>query len=418
MNSKKIEYGLEIKNKYYLLNPDTNFTNHGSFGATPKAILDKKISYLYEMEILPDKWFRFKSFELWNKNRITLGHYLDVNPENLFFGENATESINAILKSVQFEKGDAILETQYTYGAIMYSVDYTSKYRLKEGEHIPVFKVPCTFPIKSKNEVLAEFEKLCETIVNEKKLKLRLVVIDHISSASAMIFPVKEINKIIRKWSKKSERDTIIIIDGAHSIGQTELRINDYDCDYYVSNLHKWFLAPKGCCFLYVNDYDKALKSLQPNFISWGYEKDLSFNFFFRATCDRSAWYLVEECIDFYENKLGGLSSIRKYTDELLDQAVDLLVKGWNTNEPGIPKELEAPFMRLIKLPYLKSYQVNKPEDIEKVTLKLARDILERFNVNTLIVYVQNELYCRICCFVYNTIEDYVALRDAVLNMV
>lgn len=94
------------------------------------------------------------------------------------------------------------------------------------------------------------FEKACEKIINEKKLRIRLVVIDHISSATAILYPVGEISQTIRKWSK----DCIILIDGAHCVGQVELDFDAIGCDFYVSNLHKWLFAPRSCSFIYTSD--------------------------------------------------------------------------------------------------------------------------------------------------------------------
>jgi len=148
---------------------------------------------------------------------------------------------------------------------------------------------------------LNQFEKICEEIVNVKKLRLRVALVDHISSASATLFPVKEIVQIVRKWSP----DALVMVDGAHSIGQIAIDLVDLDCDYYVSNLHKWFLAPRGCSFLYLKDVNRLAQNLQPNYISHGYDKSVDYNFCRRGTADKSSYFCVRECVDFYENELG-----------------------------------------------------------------------------------------------------------------
>jgi isopenicillin-N epimerase len=58
-----------------------------------------------------------------------------------------------------------------------------------------------------------------------------------------------------------------------------KIDLDQLDCDFYVSNLHKWFCAPKGCCFLYLKDKKRLEIGLEPNFISHGYKKDMSYNF-------------------------------------------------------------------------------------------------------------------------------------------
>ena len=86
-------------------------------------------------------------------------------------------------------------------------------YRLEEENQVNVFKVPCIFPLLSKEKIIKDFDQICHTIVEEKKLRLRLAVIDHISSATAILFPIKELIEVVRKWTNYST-ETLILIDG------------------------------------------------------------------------------------------------------------------------------------------------------------------------------------------------------------
>ena len=414
---KNINFGSK---DLFNLKETTFFTNHGSYGSSPKIIHDKKSKLQLEMESDPDRWFRFNSINYWTKSITSLSNYLNISAENLVLCQNATEAVNSALKSITFKSDHAILATDYTYGAILNSIDYIAKYRFEK--EIPVFKVACEFPIVSEEALLEEFEKTCKLIVEEKGLKIRLAVIDHISSATALLYPVKKINAIIRKWSNKTkdieEDRSVIIVDGAHALGQIKIDLIGLDCDFYTSNLHKWFLAPKSCSFLFVRNPNGF--KLQPSYISWGYHsKDIATNFFMRGTFDQTSWYVVDDCIKFYEIILGGLELISEYNINLIEKAVDYLCKQWNTKRNDVPKNLEAPFMKLIKLPKMKSYTrgVNG-EETTNMCVKLIRDILDKFNVVSCMVCVQEEMFCRISCFVYNKMEDYEKLGEAVLALV
>lgn len=260
-----------------------------------------------------------------------------------------------------------------------------------------------------------EFAKMIDYIINEKKLRLRVVLVDHISSATAILYPVKNLIELIREKTK--QMDTLIMIDGAHSIGQIDIDLENLGCDYYISNLHKWFLAPRGCSFLYLRDRKKLEKNLQPNYISHGYDKDLSYNFYRRGTADKTSFFVIGECIKFYEENLGGLRGIKAHADGILPKAVELLLKGWNTTSLEIAKDLEAPFMRNIKLPFMKNYQVNCDADAQMAIENLLRDLLEKHGIISCIVYIKKSLFIRISCFVYNEIADYEKLRDAILGL-
>ena len=412
----ELKFGKEVKKNLFYLDDAITFVNHGSYGASPRVIFDKKQKLQQEIEYAPDKWFRLTTMDFWMKNISHLAEFLNVNSRNLVITENATEAINAALKSIEYNGAkDAILTTQYSYAAILNTIDYVAKYRLSQDNQVQVFKVPFNITIKSKEQIISEFDKVCEEIITIKKLRIRVAIIDHISSATAILYPIKELIDLVRKWTMNSN-ETIILIDGAHSIGQTEIVLNDLDCDFYVSNLHKWFFSPKSCSFLYFKDIEKLTKNLQPNYISHGYYKDFQINFFWRATKDLSSFFLINDCIKFHQN-LGGLNKIQKYSNDILNQACSMLVKAWDTEKPDIHPELESPFMRLIKLPQMPNYEAKSAEEAPMVIARLMADLMNKHKVVSFIVYILGQFYCRIACFVYNELSDYEVLRDAILSL-
>ena len=97
--------------------------------------------------------------------------------------------------------------------------------------------------------------------INERT---KIIFISHITSQTALIFPVEEICKIAKS------KGIITIIDGAHAPGHIDLDITQIGCDYYTGACHKWMCAPKGSSFLYVaKNFQKSInekKLLKPNF--------------------------------------------------------------------------------------------------------------------------------------------------------
>lgn len=222
---------------------------------------------------------------------------------------------------------------------------------------------------------------------------------------------------------------------GAHAIGQVEIELNELDCDFYVSNLHKWFLIPRGCAFLYSRDTTRADQSLQPNYISHGYLKPWSVNSRFRGTVDLSQFYLVDDSIRFFTSYLGDYAKIRAYNSSLADQAAEMLAQAWKTHKLQVPKDMEAPFMRLVKMPELKSFPIphvaidstgktpmseetilerHKAED---ASFRVVKALCDQYNVDTFVSLIQGSYYVRISCYIYNEMRDYEVLRDAVLAL-
>ena len=154
--------------------------------------------------------------------------------------------------------------------------------------------------------------------------------------------------------------------------------------------------------------------SLKPNIISHGYGKEAAKNFFERATRDSTSWYLIDDCIKIYENEYGGLTRITEYTSKLLEEAVEMLVSSWGTHRLVLPKELEAPFMKLIKLPKFKTIDTLQSIPIDQYPPVLSNYLQDNFNLDVQITIINKEVYCRIAAFVYNTKCDYIALRNTI----
>jgi hypothetical protein len=98
-----IEFGQYAKENFYHLDLGTKFTNHGSYGSVPRPILARKVELQNQIDKNPDQWFRYISFELWNKNVKHLADYLNLSEEKIVLCENATDSMNAALKSIDFD---------------------------------------------------------------------------------------------------------------------------------------------------------------------------------------------------------------------------------------------------------------------------------------------------------------------------
>ena len=67
---------------------------------------------------------------------------------------------------------------------------------------------------------------------------------------------------------------------------------------------------------------------------------------------------LMEYLHCFYIELHSTQSKIPVYASSLLDQATEMLSKAWATEKFPIPKEMEAPFMRLVRMPDLKKYPI------------------------------------------------------------
>ena len=282
-----------MKNMYkkfkskFMLDPKIVYLNHGSFGACPKNIFDSLIKYQKLLEFEPVKHLAHDVFEYLEKSRESLSNYINCNKDDVVFSPNPSTALNTVIRSLDLNDGDEILTTNHEYGAL----DKTWKYICKKtGAKYIQKTIP--LPLESKQDFINNF---AEGITK----KTKVIFLSHITSPTALIFPVKEICKISR------EKNILSIIDGAHAPAQIKLDINDINPDIYVGACHKWMCSPKGVSFLYSKK--EYQKKIDPLIISWGYEPEKTNNNQFidyhqwQGTRDMSAFLTIPETINFLE---------------------------------------------------------------------------------------------------------------------
>ena len=211
----------------------------------------------------------------------------------------STTAINNIIENLDIAKGDEILTTQHEYGALIRAWN-----RLSIRESISFIQQKIDLPLGSKETFIDQF---CAGI-NERT---KIIYISHITSQTALIFPVEEICKIAKS------KGIITIIDGAHAPGHIDLDISQIGCDYYTGACHKWMCAPKGSSFLYVAK--NFQKGMSPQIMSWGEEGDdpgpsqFLMDFQWQGTKDMSAFLAIPSAIRFLQkNKWKEKSVISK----------------------------------------------------------------------------------------------------------
>lgn len=271
----------------FLLDPEITFLNHGSFGACPKPILEEYQRFQLELETEPVYFIQKKQAEYLKVAKERLAKYIGCNANDFFFTPNPTFAINTIMRSLHLKEGDEILSTNHEYGAM----DRTWKFYCKKSG-AKYIRQNITLPLVSIEQILVEFWSGYNS-------NTKIIFLNHISSATALIFPIKEI------CDKARELGLITIIDGAHVPGQIDIDISALNPDFYTGTLHKWMLAPKGSSFLYVKNNFQEI--LDPLIVGWGYESVLpgESQFLdyqeFQGTREISAFLCTPKVIDFLE---------------------------------------------------------------------------------------------------------------------
>ncbi|MEC4005906.1 aminotransferase class V-fold PLP-dependent enzyme [Flavobacterium sp. SUN052] len=373
----------------FLLDNNLTFLNHGSFGACPKPIFEEYQRFQLELETDPVNFIQKKLPIYLKEAKTPLAKFVGCDVEDFFFTPNPTVAINTVMRSLKLQAGDEILSTNHEYGAMdrtwnFFCKKYGAKYIRQE----------ISLPIVSKEQIIEEFWKGYNS-------NTKIIFLNHMSSATALIFPVKEI------CDKAQQLGLITIIDGAHVPGHIDLNISDLNPDFYTGTLHKWMLAPKGSAFLYVKKEFQA--DIDPLIVSWGYESlspsESQFLDYheYQGTQDVSQYLCTPKVIEFLEeNNWKQVSKdCKKIVLENYKRFCDLL----NT-EPICP--ISDEFLgQMASVPV----KTDKPVELKEL-------LYEKYKIQIPIMPLDGKIYMRYSINVYNSIEDLDILYHAITDII
>lgn len=372
----------------WALDPNIQFLNHGCFGARPKAVVDAQSRWRAEFESNPFDLLDRRRRELIREARIALGKFVGAGEQNISFVTNATAGVNAVIRSLQFESGDELLTTNHVYNAVRKTMAYIAG---RSGATYREFDVP--FPIKSPQQVV-------EAVSASLAEKTRLLVIDHVTSPTAVIFPVEAIIRLCE------QRGVDVLIDGAHVPGMLELNIEELNPAYYAGNLHKWTCAPPGAAFLWVRP-DKQ-KGIHPPVLSHFVDESFTEEFQWQATRDITPWLSVVDAVHFFDR--WGWDRVRHHNHQMATWAQQMLSNEWGV-EPATPLDGSMiGSMATIPLPA-------NAKDKFSVAVDMQTELWNRWKIEVPIIDWNHRWWLRVSCQIYNRAEQYELLSSAVREL-
>ncbi|XP_058100523.1 probable L-cysteine desulfhydrase, chloroplastic [Magnolia sinica] len=394
--------------------------NNGSFGSCPSSILAVQSSYKALFLRQPDDFYFNGLKPAILRSRSSIKDLINADDvDEVSIVDNATTASAIVLQQIsrafsegRFSPGDAVVMLHYAYGAVKKSIE---AYVVRAGGHIIEVHLP--FPVSSNDEIVLEFRKALEKGKSDGR-RVRLAVIDHITSMPTVLIPVKELTRICRE-----EGVDQVFVDAAHAIGNVEVDMKDIGADFYTSNLYKWFFCPPSVAFLYCRK-SLAASDLHHPVVSHVYGNGLAIESAWIGNRDYSAQLVVPEAIEFINRFEGGIEGIRKRNHEAVVEMGQMLVKSWGTHL-GTPPNM-CTSMIMVGLPGC--LRISSDRD----TLKLRSYLRECFGVEVPIYYQaarDGEIegqevgrlvtgYARISHQVYNKVDDYYKFRDAINKLV
>jgi selenocysteine lyase/cysteine desulfurase len=157
-----------------------------------------------------------------------------VDPEEIAFTRNASESLQILQLGFDLERGDEVLTTTQDYGRMITTFKQRER---REGIVLKQIQIPV--PAEDPAEVVRLFEEAITP-------RTRLILACHMINLTGQILPVTELTAMARRHGIP------LIIDGAHALAHFDFDIGALDVDTYTTSLHKWLFAPHGTGLLYV----------------------------------------------------------------------------------------------------------------------------------------------------------------------
>ena len=365
----------------WLLEEGVSFLNHGSFGAVPRPVMAEQRRLQERMERHPTRFLTLDLPGALREAADRLAQFIGGAGSDFAFVENATAGCNTVLTSVQLSPGDEILLTDHVYPAVRKAAEHAAA---RARANVVEAQVP--FPLHDPAQIIT-------AISSRLGPRVRLVVLDHVTSPTAALFPVHELIRLCHEAGAR------VLVDGAHAPGMLPLDVNALAADWYVGNCHKWLMAPKGSGFLWASRSRQV--ELHPLVISHGYGQGFAAEFDWIGTRDPTAWLCVPAAIDFHHH-IGG-PALRERNSLLAREAARSLAECWNT-ECGT-SELLTGSMATIRLPVT-------GEATQDRALALRNKLLDEHRIDVAIVAFAGSLWARVSAQAYNEAADYQRLAE------
>ena len=372
----------KIVRSHYSLKSDYINLENGYYNIIPNPTLSKYIEHVKAINFQGSYYMR-NNLENDNlKLRKRISDWLSCDKKNIIITRNTTESLDLIIGGYPWEKGDEAIYAQQDYGSMKLMFEQVSKrYNMKTK----VISIP-NHP-SSDEEIVQLYE-------SQITKKTKLLMVCHMINITGQILPIKKICEMAHSYGVE------VMVDGAHCIGHFDFSIEDLNCDYYGSSLHKWLSAPLGAGLLYIKE--KHISKIWPSLA--GYSNN--FNGIKRlnhlGTNPVHIHLAINNALDYID--WIGINRKEKRLKELQTH--------WIQNLKNVPNvEINTP------LTFSKSFGIGNV-GIKNIPPKImAEQLLKKFKIFTVAIDYANVKGCRITPNIYSSIDEIEVFIDAIRKL-
>lgn len=384
---------------FWDFDPETVFLNHGSFGACPTEVNRYRTGLLDRLENQPVDFILREYMPRIPGILEKLESFTGAPSGSIVLVTNVTTGINTVLSNLSINPGDELVTTgqEYFSSANILKTN-AAKYN---GKYI---EVPIESPVSDPDQVI-------DSIISVITSRTVLVLIDHISSPTGMIFPVKE---LVRRLDRLG---IDVLVDGAHGPGMIPLNLEELGAAYYTGNCHKWMCAPKTAALLYVRpDRQRNFRPAVMSHTASEFDiemSDFQIEFFWNGTIDPTPRMSIPFTIDFMESlHPGGWTGIMNENHEKAVRA-ERLICGRLGIEPFCPESMIGS-MAAVSLPWQPPSDLPPPEGIDPLQNWLLRE--KQIEIPVTFTRIPHGRFLRLSAQLYNSDAEFEYLCESLME--
>ena len=218
----------------YSLKPDYINLENGYYCFMPQETLEHQIQHMRRVNYEGSYYMRTARQK--NKRIVAakVAQVVGCSADEVAITRNTTESLDLVIGGLDWKAGDEAVMAEQDYEAMLNHFKLVAK---RFGVVNRLVSVP-NHP--------ADDDEIVDLYASAITDKTRLLMVCHMINITGQVLPIRKICDMAHA------RGVEVMVDGAHAYSHIDFRMEDLDCDYYGTSLHKWLSAPLGSGMLYV----------------------------------------------------------------------------------------------------------------------------------------------------------------------
>jgi isopenicillin-N epimerase len=384
------------RRELFTLDPAVAHLNHGGFGAVPRPVQRAQQRLRDELEANPTAFITRGLLDRVGHTRNHLARFVGAPGDGVALVPNATAAATVVLGSVHLEAGQEILVTDHGYGAVRLAAE---EFAGRVGASVREVHIP----------LLADDAEVVQRLVDALRPgRTRMVVVDHVASPTAKLFPVDLLARELRA------HDALVLVDAAHGPGMLDIDLagSGHDADFWLGNLHKWAFTPRPTGLLWAAPAHRA--DIRPLSVSWEHPRGFPTALEFAGTLDYTAWLAAPTGVHVLRSL--GVQTVRTHNADLAAQGQRVVATAVTQLRGSSGDRLldlardgqlgsDVVSMRVVPLPGV-------APDLESVAALRSR-LAGEHHVEVAASVWGGRALLRLSAQIYNRVEDYERLARA-----